>query len=92
MRNAKGIRLEVGGSIKNDGLILTDRDASVNIKVAKNYSGKGSIIQTDSGKKRWFSMDNPIVWVMASIVLIILVAVVWYLSDKVGLPLKFGSI
>ena len=91
MRNTKGVHLEVGGSIKNDGLILTDKDAFVSIKAAKNYSGKGSIIQTGDGKKRWFSMDNPIMWIVASLILVILAAVIWHFADKVGLPLKFGS-
>ncbi len=38
-----------------------------------------------------FSMDNPIVWILASVILVLIIAVIWYWADKAGFPLKFGS-
>lgn len=95
-RKIKGVYLRVGGDMINDGTILTDKDAIVDIGVAGQYkSKKGKIVQGKefiSGNKtqEWFSMDNPIVWIIASLIFIILVAAIWYWADKTGFPLKFG--
>lgn len=44
-----------------------------------------------NSKSSRFSMDNPIVWIVASLILVILVAAIWFWADKVGAPLIFGS-
>ena len=38
-----------------------------------------------------FSMDNPIVWLLMSIILVILVAAIWFWADRIGAQLRFGS-
>lgn len=52
----KGVFLRVGGDMRNDGQILTDNDATVDIVVKGNYvSDKGKIVQADSKnhQKKW---------------------------------------
>ena len=91
----KGVYLRVGGDIINDGIISAAE--VVDIGVAGRYkSKKGKIMQgrelvSENRSRKRLSMDNPIVWIIASLILIMLVAAIWYWTDKAGFPLKFGS-
>ena len=50
----KGIFFEVAGNMQNDGVLQTDKDAIVGIKVKGNYSSKkGKIIQGNSNVFGW---------------------------------------
>jgi len=69
-----GIFFEVGGDMINDGTIHTDPCAHVDVAVAGNYtSNKGKIIQGNlKNRKSWFSMDNPIIWIVATLLVAVL--------------------
>lgn len=50
----KGITFEVGGDMLQDGIIKTDKDATVGVKVRGNYtSNKGKIIQGENLSQGW---------------------------------------
>jgi hypothetical protein len=50
----KGIFFEVGGNMQHDGMIQTDKDAVVDVKVRGNYtSNKGKIIQGEAVLNGW---------------------------------------
>lgn len=62
-----GIFFEVGGNMKNDGVIQTSENATVNIAVAGDYaSQKGKIIQSrkTNNKKAWYEKPIGIVILM----------------------------
>ena len=50
----KGVFFEVGGDMLQDGIIKTDKDATVDIKVRGGYtSNKGKILQGDDVSQGW---------------------------------------
>jgi hypothetical protein len=50
----KGIFFEVNGNMQQDGVIQTDKDATVGIKVGGDYtSNKGKIIQGEKFQQSW---------------------------------------
>lgn len=50
----KGIFFEVAGNMQNDGVLQTNEDAIVDIKVKGNYSSKkGKIMQGNSSTSGW---------------------------------------
>jgi len=52
----KGVFFEVGGNMQQDGLIKTDKDAIIDVKVQGNYSSKkGRIIQGEELEMKWYT-------------------------------------
>lgn len=79
------------------GLLFAAKDELEEVEIGEVYKGKNTELVSTKAKnkklkkKSWFSMSNPFVSITASLIVIILGAVIWYLVDKYGLPLKFGS-
>jgi len=62
-----GVFLRVGGNMRNNGTILTGKDATVDIAVKGNYvSDKGKIVQghSKSDQKSWYEKPIGIIILM----------------------------
>ena len=60
-----GIFFEVGGNMKNNGVIQTAKESTVDIAVAGDYSSDNSkIIQNDYAPKKWYEKPLGIVGLM----------------------------
>lgn len=80
-KDGGGIFFEVGGDMKNDGVIQTNENATVNIAVAGNYSSqKGKIIQDKKEKgKTWYEKPPGII-IITVISGLIIAAIVFLLG------------
>lgn len=69
-----GIFFEVGGDMRNDGVIQTDKDAVVGVKVRGNYtSKKGKILQRAEARSR-----SPEIVIGGAALLIAFVSIPWW--------------
>ncbi len=69
------------------GLDIGIQDEGENTFASGNKFNDGESMK----KRSLFSMENPIVWIVTSLALIIVVAAICYWVNKTGFPLKFGS-
>jgi hypothetical protein len=83
-----GVHFEVGGDMAMEGSSINlAKDGEMTAKVKGNMiSKKSKITQDESSKKTWFSMDNPIMWIIATL----LVAGIIYLFSNYSSV--FGSL
>jgi len=83
-KKIKGVIIEAAGNIKQDGTIRTDKDAFVGIRTLGRYeSNTGQIIQSEQNlKRRWkyFSMNNPLIWIMSTVIAFI---IIYFISRNV---------
>jgi hypothetical protein len=67
-----GIFIEAGGNVRIDSTLRVDEGATVGIAAGKDFTSKrGKILQGKElvDERRWFSMDNPLVWIVVSLTL-----------------------
>ncbi len=75
-KRIKGVFIEAGGNVKQDGVIRTDKDAIVGIKTNGNYeSNKGEIIQVGEKSKKWHQQ-----WWGKIIIGVIIGVIVWLIQ------------